>query len=70
MSTHDDFQQEPVPLAPKSSGNKVLLIVGTIIGLGLVVCCGGGTLAFFWLRAKIGDSFSLSTNADEVKARS
>jgi hypothetical protein len=68
MSTHDDFQQEPVPPAPKSSGSKVLLILGTIFGLGLVVCCGGGTMAYFWIRAKVGDSFSMSYSADEVKA--
>src|SRR5439155_24800826 len=33
MATHDDFHQEPAPPAKKSSGSKVLLILGTIAGL-------------------------------------
>ena len=30
MATHDDFQQEPAPQAKKSSGSKLLLILGII----------------------------------------
>lgn len=62
MSAHDDFQQEPAP-KPKSSGSKVLLILGTIGGLCLLLCCGGG----FFIYYKVKDAFSITTNAAEVK---
>lgn len=74
MSTHDDFQQEPVPQGKKSSGNKVLLILGTIAGLGLVLCCGGPAIVYVMFKdaivQKIKNTFDLTTDPEEVKGRS
>ncbi|MBI3866587.1 MAG: hypothetical protein HY290_32295 [Planctomycetia bacterium] len=63
MATHDDFSQEPAPTAKKSSGSKVLLILGTIAGLFLVLCCGGAGFLYY----KFKDTISVTTNAAEVK---
>ncbi|HEY3968452.1 MAG TPA: hypothetical protein VGM05_28145 [Planctomycetaceae bacterium] len=63
MATHDDFQQEPAPQAKKSSGSKVLLILGTIAGLGLVVCCGGAGFLYY----KFKDAISVTKDPVEVK---
>jgi hypothetical protein len=64
MASHDDdFQQEPAPQAKKSSGSKVLLILGIIGGLCLVVCCGGVGLLYY----KFKDAISYTTDAAEIK---
>jgi hypothetical protein len=74
MSTHDDFHQEPVPPAPKKSGSKVLLIVGTIVGLGLVLCCGAPAIVYVVFKdaimKKIKDTVDVTTEPAEVEARS
>ncbi len=69
MATHDDFQQEPAPQAKKGSGSKVLLILGTIAGLGLVVCCGGAGVGYYMLKDKIKDAFSMTSDPVEVKQK-
>src|SRR5262245_37677697 len=70
MATHDDFSQEPAPQAKKSSGSKVLLILGTIAGLFLVLCCGGGGIGYYMLKDKIKDAFSMWTEPAEIKKQS
>lgn len=62
MSTPDDFQ-EAQPKKGMSSTSKVLIILGSIGGLCLVACCGGG--AFLFYKAK--DMVSFSQDAATVK---
>jgi predicted Zn finger-like uncharacterized protein len=41
-------REKTSPTAKKSSTGKVLLIVGGVVGLGLVVCCGGPAAVFLY----------------------
>jgi hypothetical protein len=50
MSTQDDFRDAPAPKQGMSSTSKVLLILGSIAGVCLLACCGGGI--FLYIKAK------------------
>jgi hypothetical protein len=68
MSTNDDFNDAP-PKKGMSSTSKVLIILGSIGGLCLLACCGGGVFLFY--KAKDIVSFSVDPvvvkkTADEI----
>lgn len=71
MSTQEDFLNEPPRKQGMSSTAKVLIVLGSIAGLGLVVCCGG--LAFVgWKFQDVAKKFAanLTTNdPPEIRAR-
>jgi hypothetical protein len=65
MSMHDDLQAEQPPKRGMSSTTKVLLVLGSIAGLCLMLCCGGGVYLFY----KAKDMVSISTSPQDVKQR-
>ena len=65
MSMHDDLQAEQPPKRGMSSTAKVLLVLGSIAGVCLLLCCGGG--AFFVYKAK--DMISMTDVPQEIKQR-
>jgi hypothetical protein len=50
MSQQDDFHDVPTQKQGMSSTSKVLLILGSIAGVFLLACCGGGI--FMYMKAK------------------
>jgi hypothetical protein len=62
MSTTDDFN-DPQPKKGMSSTSKVLIILGSIGGLCLLACCGGGAFLFYRLK----DNFAMSSDPAVVK---
>lgn len=54
MSLDPTFPPEP----PRSSGLKVLLVLGVGCGILLLVCCGGGTAIYFLTRGYFQKAFS------------
>lgn len=63
MSMHDDLQAEQPQKRGMSSTAKVLLVLGSIAGVCLLVCCGG--VAIFGLRFKDEiKKFAESTSSD------
>ncbi|MGE5195572.1 MAG: hypothetical protein ACM3U2_24025, partial [Deltaproteobacteria bacterium] len=71
MSTPDDFQDVQPHSQGMSSTAKVLLILGSIAGVGLLACCGGGI--FLYMKTKdaiqnFAQNFT-TTDPDEIRHR-
>ena len=71
MSTQEDFLNEPPRKQGMSSTAKVLIILGSIAGVCMLVCCGGGV--FVWFKAKdaiqnFAQNFS-TNDPQEIRAR-
>ena len=71
MSTQDDFRDAPAPKQGMSSTSKVLLILGSIAGVCLLACCGGGI--FLYIKAKdaiqnFAQNFT-TTDPEEIRQR-
>lgn len=65
MSMHDDLQAEQPRKQGMSGTAKVLLVLGSIAGVGMLLCCGGGVYLFY----KAKDFISISMNPTEIKQR-
>lgn len=71
MATQDDFRDEPPAKTGMSSTTKVLLILGSIAGLCMLLCCGGIAYVAFTARNAIQQfAANFTTNdPDEIRAR-
>jgi hypothetical protein len=71
MSTQEDFLNEPPRKQGMSSTAKVLIVLGSIAGLCLLACCGGGI--FVWFKAKDAiQNFAANfttNNPEEIRTR-
>jgi hypothetical protein len=71
MSTQDDFRDERPQKQGMSSTAKVLVVLGSIAGVCLLACCGGGI--FLYMKAKdaiqnFAQNFT-TTNPAEIRDR-
>src|SRR5262245_23479089 len=62
MSTQDDFRDVPTQKQGMSSTGKVLLILGSIAGVCLLACCGGGIFVYFKVKEAIPNLQNLAQN--------
>jgi hypothetical protein len=71
MSTHDDFQGEGPTKQGMSSTAKVLLILGSIAGVCLLVCCGGVAVVGWKFQGAFKNFAENLTTKDpnEIRAR-
>lgn len=72
MSSSADFHDNPPPKQGMSSTAKVLIILGSIAGVALLVCCGG--IAYFVSQApnwakNMAKNFSMTQDPVEVRER-
>jgi hypothetical protein len=71
MSTPDDFQDVQPQSKGMSSTAKVLLILGSIAGVFLLLCCGGGIFVYMKTKDAIqnfAQNFT-TTDPDEIRDR-
>src|SRR5260370_31120292 len=71
MSTPEEFRDELPQKQGISSTAKVLLILGSIAGVCLLACCGGGIFLYYKTKDAIqnfAQNFT-TTNPDEIRAR-
>lgn len=71
MATQNEFLNEPPRKQGMSSTAKVLIILGSIAGVSLLVCCGG--VAFFYWKfqdaiSHFAENFT-TTNPQEIRDR-
>src|SRR5260370_13837418 len=69
MSQQDDFHDVPTQKQGMSSTSKVLLILGSIAGVCLLACCGGGIFVYMKTKDAIQNFAQNLTTTDPVEIR-